>query len=108
MADVRQLSVEELKRWREEGTAHHLIDVREPWELDICKLADAQPIPMGEVPDRISDLPTDKPLVVMCRSGGRSQRIATMLHDQGLTNAVNLAGGILAWGAAFDPEMESY
>jgi adenylyltransferase/sulfurtransferase len=65
-------------------------------------------IPQNDVPNRLAEIPRDKEIVVQCRSGARSQRIAELLVQQGYTNVVNLAGGILAWADEIDPTVQKY
>lgn len=103
-----EIDVEALHRMREDGTAHTLLDVREPQELEICALPDALTIRMMDIPESLEKLPKDGALVVMCHSGMRSMQVTQWLRVNGFENAQNLAGGIDAWAAAFDPEMQRY
>jgi rhodanese-related sulfurtransferase len=57
-------------------------------------------MPMGEVPNRLSEIPKDKTVIVQCRSGNRSDQVTTFLEQQGFTNIHNLSGGINAWQSA--------
>ena len=78
-----------------------IVDVREQNEHDACRVANVPLVPLSELPGRVADLPVGRPLVVMCRSGQRSARVAQYLGDNGWTDEVhNLEGGILAWAAA--------
>ncbi len=74
-----------------------LIDVREQWEYDAGHIPGITHIPMGEVADRLSEIPTDQTVVLTCRSGNRSGQIYNFLRDSGYDNVHNMAGGILAW-----------
>ncbi|MGH7539651.1 MAG: molybdopterin-synthase adenylyltransferase MoeB [Gemmatimonadota bacterium] len=105
-----EIDVHELKRRLDAGEPLHILDVREPYEWEICNLAfaGARLIPLDELPERTDELPTDLPLVVLCRSGVRSARAVRHLHDVGLGRAVNLEGGMLAWARAIDPSMPTY
>lgn len=85
-----------------------LIDVREPWELDIARLPAAINIPMGQVPDRLGDIDRTRDVVIMCRSGGRSLTVARFLEGQGYPTVMNLSGGILAWREQLDPSLATY
>lgn len=76
-----------------------LLDVREPTEWCIEHAPTAMPIPVGRVCAREDELPRDRGIVVVCRSGGRSQAVAAVLRRAGF-DAVNLAGGMCAWAAA--------
>ncbi len=84
-----------------------VLDVREPWEQEIARLPGTLDIPMNEVPARLDELPRDREIVVMCRSGGRSARVAQYLEQQGYRTA-NLTGGILRWAQEVDPSLRSY
>lgn len=74
MSEVKEITVQELKKMRDEGTAHQLIDVREEHEADIATI-NALLIPMGEVMDRIDEIKKDIPVIVHCRSGARNQEL---------------------------------
>jgi rhodanese-related sulfurtransferase len=84
-----------------------VLDVRERWEQDIARLPGTLDIPMSEVAARRQELPKDRDIVVMCRSGGRSSKVAQYLHQEGYRVA-NLTGGILAWAQNVDPTLETY
>jgi rhodanese-related sulfurtransferase len=93
---------------RSTGREHIVLDVREAKELDICELDGALHIPMENVPARIDSLPTNRPLVVICHHGARSQRVVDFLRNAGFDNAVNLDGGIEAWACEIDRSMRRY
>ena len=77
-----------------------VIDVREQWEYDEAHIPGVTLIPMDEVANRLAEIPTDKEVIVTCRSGNRSGQIADFLREQGFDNVHNMDGGILAWQAA--------
>jgi rhodanese-related sulfurtransferase len=77
-----------------------LIDVREQWEYDEAHIPGVELIPMNEVAARISEIPTDKTVVLTCRSGNRSGQVFDFLSQNGFDNVHNMAGGIVAWEAA--------
>lgn len=85
-----------------------LLDVREPYETEICRVAGAELIPMRQVPLRVGTLPRDRPLLIMCHHGGRSRQVAQYLRAQGFAAAINIAGGIDAWAAEIEPGMNRY
>jgi rhodanese-related sulfurtransferase len=106
---IRQLTVRELKaRLDQEPDKLVLLDVREPWERNICELPGAKPIPMREVPARAEELPQDTEIVVVCHHGIRSQQVASYLARMGFTKLNNLVGGINAWAREIDPKMSTY
>ena len=102
------IEVEELAELRQGPDAPALLDVREPHELAICKFADSLDIPMAQLPSRLDELPTDRPIVVVCRSGARSMRITQWLREHGRDDVSNLTGGVLAWSARIDPTWPTY
>lgn len=79
-----------------------VVDVREPDEWAAGHAPGAVHVPLGEVPERLGDLPDSEPLPVICRSGGRSQRAVQWLVQQGF-DVVNVDGGMRAWGSAGKP-----
>ena len=97
---VEQIGPDVAVRLLAQGAA--LIDVRELEEWRTGRAPEAVHIPLGELVARLSELPTDRKLIMVCRSGGRSDRAASALVELGLS-AVNLAGGMQAWQAASLP-----
>ncbi len=79
-----------------------VLDVREDDEWRAGHIAGAVHIPLAQVPQRGSDLPTDQQVLVVCKAGGRSAKATAVLLSQGY-DAVNLAGGMLAWQQAQRP-----
>jgi adenylyltransferase/sulfurtransferase len=104
---IPQLSVQELKKRIDAGEDVNLIDVREPYEYQIAQIG-GKLIPQGEVPNRLAEIDRDREVIVHCRSGARSQRIAEFLKQAGYPKVVNLAGGILAWSDEIDPKVQKY
>ncbi|HEX2525103.1 MAG TPA: rhodanese-like domain-containing protein [Geminicoccus sp.] len=102
------IEVEELAERRAGPDAPVILDVREPHELAICRFPESLDIPMGSLPQRIDELPTDRPIVVVCRSGARSMRITQWLRAHGRDDVSNLTGGVLAWSARIDPSWPTY
>ena len=96
---IPQITVKELKRRIDAGEDCFILDVREPYEYQIANIG-GKLIPQNEVPQRLAEIDRDREIVVQCRSGGRSQRIAEFLAQQGYPSVANLAGGILAWADA--------
>lgn len=83
-----------------------LLDVREHDEWEAGHADGATHVPLGEVPQRLGDLPEGDPLYIVCRSGNRSGRAAAWLNAQGI-DSVNVAGGMQAWAAAGKPMTSS-
>jgi adenylyltransferase/sulfurtransferase len=108
MSGPTQISPAELKTRLEAGNKPVLLDVREPWEVAIAALPGSLQIPLHEIPQRWQELDAQAEIVVICRSGMRSQNAATFLMQQGITHVYNLAGGLLAWSREVDPSLPTY
>jgi sulfur-carrier protein adenylyltransferase/sulfurtransferase len=104
---IPQLSVQDLKRRLDAGDRPFILDVREPFEYKIANIGGTL-IPQSEVPRRLAEIDREREIVVQCKSGGRSQRIAEFLKQSGYPNVVNLAGGILAWSSEIDSTVPKY
>jgi len=104
---IPQLTVKELKQRLDAGEDVFVLDVREPYEYQIANIG-AKLIPQNDVPKRLDEIDRNREVVVHCRSGQRSQRIAEYLAQQGYGNVKNLAGGILAWADEIDPKLQKY
>ena len=87
-----------------------LLDVRQPHEWDIVNLETdgAVMIPLAELRDRLEEIPTDREIVVYCRTGARSASAAQMLADEGFSSVFNFVGGIHAWVDEIDPSLPKY
>lgn len=107
-ATMHELSVCELKQELDAGRELFLLDVREPAEFALGALPGGVLIPLGEVPERLAEIPTDREIVCYCRSGMRSARAAEFLRQRGITRIRNLAGGTLAWSDEIDPTLPKY
>jgi rhodanese-related sulfurtransferase len=105
---IEEITVEELRRWRDEGKTFVLLDVREPEEIAIVRLADSTWIPMREIPQRIGELDPSIPVAVICHHGGRSERVAAFLAARGFVQAVNVEGGIDAYAARIERSLARY
>jgi sulfur-carrier protein adenylyltransferase/sulfurtransferase len=103
-----EVTVEELRARMDSKQPFFLLDVREPYEQQICRIPGAELIPMGEVTRRTAQLPHDRDIIVMCRSGQRSARVAQYLRSHGFERVHNLEGGILAWIDRIDPSQPKY
>jgi len=98
----------DLNRMRNDKAPHLVVDVREPWELEIAALDNCLHLPLGDLPARYAELPKDRPVVVLCRTGRRSLQATMWLRAQGYGNAVNLRGGTHLWSDQVDPAMRKY
>jgi molybdopterin/thiamine biosynthesis adenylyltransferase/rhodanese-related sulfurtransferase/molybdopterin converting factor small subunit len=103
------ITVLQLKARMDAGTTPFVLDVREPQEYQINRIAGSTLIPLGELPQRVGELPgKDVEIVTQCKMGGRSAKAAAFLRQQGFTNVKNLTGGILAWVDQVDPSQPKY
>jgi rhodanese-related sulfurtransferase len=93
------------------GAAHSrliLLDVREPWEIEIASLPESKNIPMGEITQRFEEISREQTVVCICHHGVRSLQVGMFLERQGFENIVNLTGGIDAWSKLVDTSCPSY
>jgi sulfur-carrier protein adenylyltransferase/sulfurtransferase len=105
---VRGISATQLQEMILRGEKVALVDVREPFEFQIARMANSQLIPLGTIPDRLTDIPQRETTVVMCKSGVRSARAIEFLRAKGFDNLLNLEGGLDAWRAEVDPTLRKY
>jgi rhodanese-related sulfurtransferase len=104
---VKTISPKALRERLDTGEAITVIDVREAWELQRSSLPFATHIPMNDLPARVDEVPKDVPVVVMCKMGGRSERVVEYLDALGYTNVINLEDGIMGWAAQVDPKVNA-
>ncbi|HEV2322398.1 MAG TPA: molybdopterin-synthase adenylyltransferase MoeB [Terracidiphilus sp.] len=104
---IPQMSVQDLKQRLDAGDNLLVLDVREPYEYQIANIG-ATLIPMNEVPRRLNEIDRNREIVVHCAVGGRSQRVAEFLKQNGYEKVSNLAGGIKAWSEQIDPSVPKY
>jgi rhodanese-related sulfurtransferase len=100
MVEPRNVDVNEALELQAQGA--YLLDVREDDEWEAGHSALATHISLGEVPDQVDNLPRDRVIVCICRSGARSGRASKFLLEQGF-EAVNMEGGMLSWAALDQP-----
>jgi rhodanese-related sulfurtransferase len=107
---IKQISPMELASWRADAArpAPVVVDVREPWEFELCRIEDSLNVPLGQIPARHAELPRNRDLVLVCHHGGRSQQAAMWLAGDGRENVHNLRGGVEAWALEVDPAMPRY
>jgi len=103
-----EITALELKQRLDRGDKLKIIDVREPNEYQINRIAGSILIPLGDVPRRYHELDPNEALIMQCKSGARSGRAADFLRSVGFTNVLNLKGGILDWIDKVDPSQPKY
>ena len=84
-----------------------LLDVREPHEVNICKVQGSLFIPMNDIPQKVKQLDKEKSYAVMCHSGVRSFHVTNYLNAQGF-RALNVVGGIDMWAVNVDKGLKRY
>jgi adenylyltransferase/sulfurtransferase len=103
-----EITVEQLKASLDCGEKLFVLDVRNPEEIQICRIAGSTVIPLPELPHRFRELDRNQEMVVHCKSGVRSAKAIAFLRQQGFTKLKNLKGGILAWAERIDRTMARY
>lgn len=107
---MKPLSVQQLSQWLADAVRQRpvLLDVREPWEHEICRIDGSVLMPMREIHGHVQSLDTDKPVVCVCHHGSRSAQVAMFLHARGFGDVYNLTGGVDAWARQIDSAMATY
>ena len=107
---MNHLTAPELAAWLADPSRPQpvLLDVREPWEFETCKIEGATLIPMQTIPARIEALADDAESVCSCPHGARRMQVAPFLERNGFTNTFNLTGGVHAWAVQVDSTMPKY
>ncbi|MCP4697320.1 MAG: sulfurtransferase [Gammaproteobacteria bacterium] len=104
---MRHFSAAELQDYLQKSQPL-LLDVREPWEFNTCRIKGAQLLPMRQVPVEINSLERNRETVVICHHGIRSLQVARFLEHAGFDNVINLTGGVAAWARDVDLSMPTY
>jgi rhodanese-related sulfurtransferase len=107
---MKSISAADLANWLadETRTPPLLLDVREPWEQQICTITGSQSMPMRQIPVAFSTLDPHRAIVCVCHHGGRSAQVAMFLQRQGCEDVYNLTGGVDAWARQVDQSMPVY
>ena len=103
-----ELTPTELAAKLQRGDDFDLLDVREPHEWAIARIAGARLIPLGTVAEAIATLNPAREIVVHCKAGGRSAKAVQQLQAAGFARVRNLTGGILRWSDDVDPKVPKY
>jgi rhodanese-related sulfurtransferase len=90
------------------GAAPVLLDVREPWEYQLCRIEGSVSMPMNTIPGQLEQIDRDATIVCICHHGARSMRVAQFLENNGFEQVVNLTGGVHAWATQVDNAMPTY
>jgi rhodanese-related sulfurtransferase len=107
---VTQITPQLLQQWLSDGGRKPpvLLDVREPWEYQTCRIEGSTLAPMNTIPARAQELDPGTETVVICHHGARSFQVALFLERNGFSNLYNLQGGINAWADQVEPTMPRY
>lgn len=107
---MQHITAPELAAWLADPSRPQplLLDVRENWEVETCRIEGSTQIPMNLIPIRVSELDDDREIVCVCHHGARSMQVANFLERNGFSNVTNLTGGIHAWAVQVDPSMAKY
>lgn len=107
---MRQLTAAEIRSHLDQTQQPPLLlDVREPWEYEICRIEGSLLIPMRQIPCQAGELDPERETIVICHHGVRSFSVARYLEAQfGFSNVINLKGGVDAWARDVDPDMATY
>src|SRR5258707_11431445 len=106
--DDLEITPAEAKQRLDRGESVLLVDVREPWEFEICRIAGAKLIPMGTIPANLQALDTDDEVICYCHHGIRSLDVAVLVRGAGGEPAKSLAGGNDRWAAGIDAALPRY
>jgi len=110
--EALEISAVEVKKMLDDGRNFKLIDVREPFETQICKIDSATLIPLGEIeakdPARLNGLEQNDEIVLHCKAGIRSMKAVNALIEMGFSNVRSMRGGILEWSEKVDPSVPKY
>ena len=105
---VQNISPKELERKIKGEEDFLLLDIRELYELEICKIPGATHIRMSEIPNRLNEIEVNKDIVVYCHLGVRSLNVVEFLMNKGMSRFINIQGGIDLYARECDTEMQRY
>ncbi len=107
---IAEIEPAELLAWRQDAGRDppFVVDVREPWEFDYCRIEDSCSLPLHSLPQAIDELPRERDIVVVCHHGVRSFHAVAWLKRAGFTRVHNLRGGLAAWADQVEPAMKRY
>jgi rhodanese-related sulfurtransferase len=105
---MSEITPQQLKARLDRNEAPLLLDVRQDWETQLCRLPNAVHIPIEELELRVEELRPEDPIVVYCHQGVRSAAVAEYLRSLGFRDVQNLSGGLDLWARTIDPTMRRY
>jgi len=106
---MREFNAEQLKSYLDSCDEQPLLlDVRQPWEVEVCKIENSVLIPMSTIPAKVESLDLNRETVVICHHGIRSRSVGRYLEQAGFNNIINLSGGMAQWAKTVDTQMAPY
>lgn len=107
---MQNITPQDLRAWLDDAQRPDpvLLDVREQWEVDVCRIPESRHIAMRTIPERVAELDPAAQTVVICHHGGRSMQVAMFLERNGFASVYNLQGGVDGWARQVDPSMATY
>jgi rhodanese-related sulfurtransferase len=106
--DELEITPADVKARLDRGEELFLVDVREPWEYQLCRIEGAKHVPLGSLAANLNALPDVDEVICYCHHGMRSLDAAAWLRFQGIEKAKSLAGGIERWSLEVDPKVQRY
>jgi len=106
--DDLEIKPADVKARLDRGESLVLVDVREPWEHNLCRIEGAKLVPLGALAASLNTLPDVEEVICYCHHGMRSLDAAAWLRFQGFAKAKSLAGGIERWSVEVDPKVPRY
>jgi rhodanese-related sulfurtransferase len=106
--DELEITPADVKARLDRGEELFLVDVREPWEYQLCRIEGAKHVPLGSLAANLNMLPDVDEVICYCHRGMRSLDAAAWLRFQGIEKAKSLAGGIERWSLEVDPKVKRY
>ena len=105
-----EIGAQELAEKIRAGKPLQIVDVREDWEREICRIPGDVHIPMNSIPQRAAEVraPEGGEVVIYCHAGVRSMMVAGFLEQNGMPGVLSLSGGIDAWSCEVDPTVARY
>ena len=104
-----ELNAQELKAHLENCNEQPLLlDVRQPWEYEVCKIENSVLLPMSQITAKYNSLDFERETVVICHHGIRSRRVGRYLEEAGFSNIINLSCGVAQWAQTVDKDMPTY
>jgi rhodanese-related sulfurtransferase len=106
--DELEITPADVKARLDRGEKLFLVDVRESWEYEVCRIEGAQLVPLSTLAANVNTLPDSEEVICYCHHGMRSLDAAAWLRFQGVVKAKSLAGGIERWSLEIDPSVPRY